>query len=818
MRTILQTTAPYLLALIVLVFVAGCSTSAPFQVFTPEALPGVERPLDPWVTRSDLDGRAQMVTIALSDSLWVAYDAATCDLYKVWKGGVKFEGTPYWTGGEQSAWALTEHGETRNVMPQFRGYRFEQGRVILQYELPLPGEGMVSVDELPEYVTGPDGQPGLVRLIQPRDVPPGVQVSLRIEGTAFSPTHQQHTDGIWEQGRSGRYIHDWGPAYASTGRLRLRSNGYTTLTQYYAPNPSNGVAGTSSDVEGEKRLMKESATKVGGNTPGRGGGNAKVHPSFDLMTVSPSTFQAKVSGMDFLPDGRMIVSVWDGEGGVYILEGGQGDKAEALPAKKIAGGLAKPLGLEVKDGNVFVTQKQELTQLIDHNGGEIIDEYRSLELGPDHSKRMEEDASVTWLPHRHAKSVFAHMKDGPYTGQMIYGTGTQGGLNRVFVETVDGLDQGAVFPFIQGFDTGVNQMMWGPDGALYLPGKKGVQRLTYNEDPAFEMLAVRAKTNGLEVEFTEPLAEDMGADPGKYLVELRKQESTKKSIEPRMGLAQRPVKTASVSEDRKRVFLETPGLKENHVVHLHLAHPPGSASGRPLWSTDAWYTLNRIPAEAYGVVDTTQVPAHNTLTPEEEAEGWELLFDGTSLSKWRGFRQTDIPAGWVVTDQGELHFTGEESGDLITNRQYANFELKLEWKVAPGGNSGLFFRGTENEERIYETAPEMQILDNQRHKDGGNPLTSAGSNYALHAPPEDVTREVGQFNEVHLIVSGPYVEHWLNGEKVVAYTLWSDAWNALVAGSKFSDWTGYGQNRRGHIGLQDHGDKVWFRNLKIRRL
>lgn len=209
-----------------------------------------------------------------------------------------------------------------------------------------------------------------------------------------------------------------------------------------------------------------------------------------------------------------------------------------------------------------------------------------------------------------------------------------------------------------------------------------------------------------------------------------------------------------------------------------------------------------------------QEPA-NRLTPEEEEAGWELLFDGT-LDGWRGYRRDAVPGGWEARD-GALVFTpGQGSGTLITVEQYADFELALEWKVGEGGNSGIFFRATEDEVAPYWTGPELQVLDNDGHPDGRRPETSAGSNYALHPPTEDVTRPVGEWNEARIIVRGPQVEHWMNGVRIVAYELWTDEWRAMVQGTKFREWPRYGMAAAGHIGLQDHGDPVWFRNIRIR--
>jgi hypothetical protein len=209
----------------------------------------------------------------------------------------------------------------------------------------------------------------------------------------------------------------------------------------------------------------------------------------------------------------------------------------------------------------------------------------------------------------------------------------------------------------------------------------------------------------------------------------------------------------------------------------------------------------------------TQQTTPNTLTAEEQAEGFKLLFDGNTLAGWRGYKQ-DQPVGWGVAE-GTIHRVGS-GGDLLTAEQYGDFELRLEWKIAPGGNSGIFFRGTEENEAIYWSAPEMQVLDDSGHANGTDPLTSAGSNFALHPAPRGVVRRAGEWNEVRLIVRGNHVEHWLNGTKVVEYELHSDDWKAKVAASKFAQWPSYGMAPRGHIALQDHGDEVWFRSVRIR--
>ena len=207
----------------------------------------------------------------------------------------------------------------------------------------------------------------------------------------------------------------------------------------------------------------------------------------------------------------------------------------------------------------------------------------------------------------------------------------------------------------------------------------------------------------------------------------------------------------------------------------------------------------------------------NTLTAKEKAEGWRLLFDGKSLSGWRAFKSETTPAAWKAVD-GTLARVADGGGDIMTSQQYATFELKYDWKLPEKGNSGVMFHVTSEGNETYETGPEMQVLHNQGHKDGAIPKRSAGSNYDLHAPVKDVTRPIGEWNEARLVVKGPHVEHWLNGVKLLEYELWSPEWEKLVKESKFATMPHYGRAKTGHIVFQDHGNPVWFRNVKIKTL
>jgi 3-keto-disaccharide hydrolase len=206
----------------------------------------------------------------------------------------------------------------------------------------------------------------------------------------------------------------------------------------------------------------------------------------------------------------------------------------------------------------------------------------------------------------------------------------------------------------------------------------------------------------------------------------------------------------------------------------------------------------------------------NQLTPAERDSGWKLLFDGKTTAGWRVFHRQTVSPGWKVVDGAITRVA--EAGDLITDGEYRNFELTLEWNISPKGNSGIFYRGTEEYDAIYWSAPEMQVLDDAGHPDGKSRLTAAGSCYALYPSPAGIVRPPGQWNQVRIVVNGQHVEHWLNGTKVVEYELGSPDWTARVAQSKFHQYPDYGRAERGHIGLQDHESRVAFRNIKIREL
>ena len=215
-------------------------------------------------------------------------------------------------------------------------------------------------------------------------------------------------------------------------------------------------------------------------------------------------------------------------------------------------------------------------------------------------------------------------------------------------------------------------------------------------------------------------------------------------------------------------------------------------------------------------------PPPNTLTKAEADAGWRLLFDGKTTTGWRGFKKAGFPErGWAVADgclKKVATGTGDSlgSGDIVTTDTFGDFDLRFEWRISKGGNSGVKYLVTE--ERSGPIAHEYQVLDDAGHPDAkvGTHRQSAAF-YDVLAPSPEAKRlkPVGEFNEARVLVRGSHVEHWLNGKKVLEYELGSPALKAAIAKSKFKDVAGFGTKLEGRILLQDHGDEVCYRNVKV---
>ncbi|RIH63519.1 DUF1080 domain-containing protein [Mariniphaga sediminis] len=210
----------------------------------------------------------------------------------------------------------------------------------------------------------------------------------------------------------------------------------------------------------------------------------------------------------------------------------------------------------------------------------------------------------------------------------------------------------------------------------------------------------------------------------------------------------------------------------------------------------------------------------NKLTKEEKKEGWKLLFNGVSLKGWKTFNGGKVD-GWKVID-GVLNNSGKGSdhgGDIITKKKYDNFELYLEWNISPLSNSGIFIRVQEDiVNTIYKTAPEYQLSDDIGITRKREKYQFTAACYAMYETTGAEINPPGDWNSSQIVVNGPHVEHWLNGEKVVEYELWSRDWKERKAKSKWKDEPHYGMAEKGHVGLQDHGGLTRFRNIKIREL
>jgi Domain of Unknown Function (DUF1080) len=222
--------------------------------------------------------------------------------------------------------------------------------------------------------------------------------------------------------------------------------------------------------------------------------------------------------------------------------------------------------------------------------------------------------------------------------------------------------------------------------------------------------------------------------------------------------------------------------------------------------------------------------ADNTLTTKEKSDGWQLLFDGKTLKGWHNYGKQGIGSSWIVSDnaihlnakaKADGSFQAADGGDILTASEYQDFELQIDWKIGKCGNSGIIYNIVENPAKYeygWMTGPEMQVLDNTCHPDAKIIKHRAGDLYDLIACSQETVKPAGEWNRARLVSKGGKIEHWLNGVKVVTYDMTSPQWPSLIAGSKFKAWSDFGKSRKGRISIQDHGDPVWYKNIKIRTL
>lgn len=210
-----------------------------------------------------------------------------------------------------------------------------------------------------------------------------------------------------------------------------------------------------------------------------------------------------------------------------------------------------------------------------------------------------------------------------------------------------------------------------------------------------------------------------------------------------------------------------------------------------------------------------ELPLVNELTATEKEAGWTLLFDGKTAEHFRNYKKEDLSSKWEVKD-GELTLIGKGGGDLITKKEFEAFEFTVDYKISKKGNSGLMFHVKESEGKPWQTGPEIQIQDNV---DGYDPQ-KAGWLYGLYAPAEgvDTTKPAGEWNTLKILITPEKCVHWMNGTKYVEYVKGSEDWDKKVAATKFAKFPNFGKPTKGHICLQDHGNVVSFRNIKVREV
>ena len=217
-----------------------------------------------------------------------------------------------------------------------------------------------------------------------------------------------------------------------------------------------------------------------------------------------------------------------------------------------------------------------------------------------------------------------------------------------------------------------------------------------------------------------------------------------------------------------------------------------------------------------------QAVPDNSLTDSEKKAGWKLLFDGRSMNGWRAYKNQETNS-WTAA-KGILYCKGSETdksdkrADLITEDQFENFELSVDWKISAKGNSGILYMVTEQFPRSYQSGPEYQLIDDVNFPEKLEEWQKTGANYAMDPAPAAKPKPVGQWNTTRIVVNKGQVEHWLNGKKILEFEMWTDEWQKKKVNGKWKDAPGYGMSKKGHIALQDHGSEAWFKNVKIKEL
>ena len=676
-------------------------------------------------------------------------------------------GTSY-SSDIENRWSVTKNEKPESFSIVNKGYLFQGDNIVINFQLITSGNDTITINESPEFHANKNIL-SFDRTFTTDNIPDDVKIfissgknkfELPVNSTSvltkkldpLPPQHPLASEGEYDH--RGRYwmeksdcftCHEIdkrtvGPSFQEiAGKYGDHENPSITLIPKVKMG-SKGVWGNSimtphpDLTEAEIRVMLDYiftltpmkntatvpvATKASDKkvSPGFGAPLEGLHPSFDVQTIHKNDFRPRVGGLAFLPDGRLLVTTWDTVGGVYILDNVSSGDTNKITVKRIAAGLAEPLGIEVVNGEIFVLQKQELTQLIDNNGDDVIDEYRAIcnswgvtgdfhefafglvykeghfyatlsmamrlmsneKQKPDRGRaiKISMDGSYEWLNYGlrtpngigkgpaddlfvtdnqgewvpanklvhigkneyhgmrwghldslrepppvalpavylpedeigNSPSEPVFINNGPYKGQMLHGDVTYGGIQRDFLEKIDGEYQGCVFRFTQGLEAGINRMRWGPDGALYVGGvgmiggwswkekQYGLQRLKYNGKPVFDMLAVRARPKGFDIELTDAISDSIQISADDILVQQWWYLPTADYGGPKKDLVKLKITSLTLSPDRKHINIEMAGLKEKRVVYIRLPEKLRSSHGQLLWSGETWYTLNKIPVK-----------------------------------------------------------------------------------------------------------------------------------------------------------------------------------------------------------------------------
>ena len=425
-----------------------------------------------------------------------------------------------------------------------------------------------------------------------------------------------------------------------------------------------------------------------------------------------------------------------------------------------------------------------------------------------------ESKSLTWLG-KGLKGV--ELLSGNLKGQYVFAEKDGNALFRVAEEVSGDKQQGAVFRFGNLGDLRVSKLENTSKG-LRIFGVEGdlakTYEYNYSDRSTFEMQSVQVYTNGFLITMTQPLMNWEILNPENFQIGQREIAASDE-----FDFSAISVQRVELDKTRKQIFIHTEGQKSDRWIYLRFYKPVVSDSDNSLWSTEAWYKLLNVSDEEFQLTKTV-MSGDNILTEQEKSEGWNLLFDGESLEGWRSYNQSNLNAQWTV-DEHSIHLSSAGGKDIvIPGGPYENFELRMDWKLIPGGNSGIIYNVVENEKyrASYLTGPEMQILDNGVHGDGKIFMHRAGDLYDM-IPCSFVTANPGgEWNSIRLIINNGKVEHWQNGYKVVEYEMFTPEWDAMVAKSKFRNWSDFGKSHGGQIVLQDHQNQIWFKNIKIKTL